>query len=73
MTPPRIPRKDIAYLASLGIEADDLAARTQLDNRAWTRQAAPADRDRIRANSAAQDATRAALAPSRVNIRTRSW
>ena len=73
MTPPRIPRKDIAYLAHLGIEADDMEARTQLANRAWTRQAAPADRDRIRANSSAEGATRAVLKPSRVNLRTRSW
>lgn len=58
-------RRDIAFLAALGIEADDLQARTQLGPEGWTKQAAPEVRQRIRANSARR--------PQTASIRTRSW
>lgn len=58
-------RRDIEFLARLGIEADDLQARTQLGPVAWAKQAAPEVRDRIRANSSAR--------PSTASLRTRAW
>lgn len=69
-TPRIVSRRDIEFLARLGIEAEDLEARTQLGPAAWSRQSRPEVRARIRANSA-RSAQRGRTATA--DVRTRSW
>lgn len=63
-------RRDIEFLARLGIEEDDLQARTQLGPGGWSKQAAPEVRARVRANSSRRAP---AQRPQTATIRTRAW